>query len=154
MTRTLSMLSAVLMVLVAAAATQAQTRPDPADVAARCVATMQQTTDRVVGAIGGTTSAVLDRIADLDASGASDDEIIAAGRRGISRVTGLARMGVARVSRTERRCIGVLRRLGADRALIGRVADAADGFREDIGNAASRGVGAIRQAVDDATGGG
>jgi len=156
MTRTLSIWTAVLALLVGTAGVFAQStgneRPDPADVAARRVAAMEGAADRAIDGIAATTGRVVDRVARLDAAGASDREIILAGRLGVERVQTIGRFGAMGVTRIESHCVQVLRRLGADRALIGRVMNAAEGFREDIGTAVRRGSGAIRQAVADAIG--
>jgi len=154
MTRSLSIVLAALVALATAGNAMAQRNPGPApaDVAQRCVASMEQTRDRATDAIATTTSAAIDRIADLDASGAEDRAIVAAGRAGTNRVQGIARFANARIARTEAHCVRILRRLDADRALIERVRNAAAGFREDVGTAARRGTAAIRQAVADAIG--
>jgi hypothetical protein len=152
MIRNLTMVSAIAACLVSASSVFAQNAPDPVDVAQRCVAQMEQVTDRTVGAVGDTTQRVIDRIADLDASGASDREIVAAGRAGSDRVARIGNFGARGISHLERRCVGLLVRLEAERTLIQRVRGAAEGFREDIGNAVQRGTMAIRQAVADAIG--
>ena len=156
MTRTLSMWAAVVALLVGTAGAFAQgmgnERPDPADVAARCVSSMDGVADRTIGGIADTTQRATGLVARLDAAGASDREIVRAGQAGVDRVQMIARFGSSRIARIEAHCVQVLRRLGADRALIGRVMGAADGFGEDIRTAAQRGTGAIRQAVADAIG--
>ncbi len=156
MTRTLSMWAALVGLLVGTAGAFAQgvgnERPDPADVAARCVSAMEAVADRTAGGIGDAAQRATGLVARLDAAGAPDREIVRAGQAGVDRVQLIARFGSSRIARIEAHCVKVLRRLGADRALIGRVMDAADGFREDVRNAAQRGSGAIRQAVADAIG--
>jgi hypothetical protein len=151
MTRSISILAALLAGLLAATGSLAQgvgiDSPDPAMLAQRCVAHMEQIADRATGAIGDATQETIGRIARLDRAGASDEDIIAAGRRGTQAVANAAMAGSGRVTRVERHCVAVLTRLGADRALIQRVRSAAEGFREDIGMAGRRGVGAIRDAV-------
>ncbi len=126
--------------------------PDPTMVAHRCVAQMGEVADRTSAAIGDITQETIGRIARLDRAGASDEDIIAAGRRGTQAVANAAMAGTGRVSHIERHCVSLLTRLGADRALIHRVRDAAAGAREDIGMAGRRGVSAIRDAVARAIG--
>lgn len=146
-------MAAFVAVLVSAASTFGQRNPpDPADVAARCVASMEQTADRTVGAIASATDGTVGRIARLDAAGAPDEEIIRAGRAGITRVQMTGRFGASRIARVERHCVRLLVRVGAERDLIMRVRGAAEGFRMSIGDAVQRGTGAIRQAVADAIG--
>lgn len=156
MTRTLSMWTAMVALLVSAAGVFAQgvgnDSPDPVMVAQRCVASMETATDRTTGAIGDTTAAAVALIARLDAAGAPDREIIRVGQAGTERVQVIGRFGASRVTNIAEHCTRALRRLGADRALIGRVQNAAEGFREDIRNAVARGSMAIRQAVADAIG--
>lgn len=151
-TRNLTTVSWLVACLVSATTVFAQNSPDPTDVATRCVAQMEQTRDRAIRAVGGATDNAIDRIARLDAAGAEDREIVRAGQAGVDRVQRTGRAGIARISRIERSCVRVLIRLGAERDLLQRVRGAADGFREDVGNAAQRGAGAIRQAVADAIG--
>ncbi|NRA57771.1 MAG: hypothetical protein HRU13_06600 [Phycisphaerales bacterium] len=151
-TRNLTIVSWLVACLVSATTVFAQNAPDPADVAARCIAQMEQTRDRTVGAIGDTTGSAIDRIARLDAAGAEDRQIVRAGQAGIDRVQRTGRAGISRISRIERSCVRVLIRLEAERELIQRFRGAANSLREDIGNAAQRGSGAIRQAVADAIG--
>eukprot|EP01025_Chloroclados_australasicus_P065557 TRINITY_DN8931_c0_g1_i14.p4 TRINITY_DN8931_c0_g1~~TRINITY_DN8931_c0_g1_i14.p4 ORF type:complete len:154 (+),score=43.14 TRINITY_DN8931_c0_g1_i14:121-582(+) len=153
MIRNLTLVSWLAACLVTATSVFGQMGPpDPADVAARCVASMEAASDRTVGAIGDTTGAAVDRIARLDAAGAPDRAIIRAGEDGIKRVRLIGRFGSARITNIERHCVRLLVRLEAERDLIARVRDAADGFREDVRNAVQRGSGAIRQAVADAIG--
>lgn len=146
-------MAAVVAVLVSAASTFGQRNPpDPTDVAARCVASMEQVADRTVGAIASTTDATIDRIARLDAAGATDREIIRAGQAGADRVQLIGRFGASRVERIERHCVRLLVRLSAERDLVMRVRGAGEGFRTGIGDAVQRGSMAIRQAVADAIG--
>ncbi len=156
MTRTLSMWAALVAMLVGTAGAFAQgvgdNRPDPADLAARCVAQMDRSSDRTIGAIGSATDNAINAVARLDAAGAEDRAIVRAGQAGIDRVQRTGRSGIARISRIENSCVRMLIRLGAERELVQRFRGAAEGFREDIGNAAQRGSGAIRQAVADAIG--
>lgn len=153
MIRNLTLVSWLAACLVTATSVFGQmTPPDPADVAARCVAAMEDARDRTVGAIADTTGAAVDRIAQLDADGAPDRVIIRAGDAGINRVRLIGRFGTARIANIERHCVHLLIRLEAERDLIMRVRGAAEGFREDIRNAVARGSMAIRQAVADAIG--
>lgn len=156
MTRTLSMWTAVVALLVGSAGVFAQgvgsDSPDPVMVAQRCVTSMGEATDRTIGAVAHGTRATVERIARLDAAGATDREIIQAGHAGAERVQLTGRFGASRVTNIEDHCTRLLRRLGADRALVARVQGAADGFREDIRGAVQRGTMAIRQAVADAIG--
>lgn len=126
--------------------------PDPVQVAQRCVAAMDQVTDRTIGGVADTTNRTVALVGRLDAAGAPDRAIVRAGQAGAQRVQMIGRMGSSRVARIEAHCTQLLRRLGADRTLIARVQGAADGFQEDIRNAVRRGTGAIRQAVADAIG--
>lgn len=153
MTRSMTIMAAVVAVLVSAASSFGQRNPpDPADVAARCVASMEHVADRTVGGIASATDGTLARIARLDAAGAPDREIIGAGQAGINRVHMTGRFGASRIVRIERHCVRLLIRVGAERDLIMRVRTAAEGFRTNIGDAVQRGTGAIRQAVADAIG--
>lgn len=153
MTRSMTIMAAVVAVLVSAASSFGQRNPpDPADVAARCVASMEQAADRTVGAIASTTDATINRIARLAAAGATDREIIQAGQAGTRRVHMTGRFGATRIARIERHCVRLLVRLDAERDLIMRVRMAAEGFRSSIGDAVQRGSMAIRQAVADAIG--
>lgn len=146
-------MAAVVAVLVSAASTFGQMNPpDPAAVAARCVSSMEQVADRTTGAIASTTDATIDRIARLDAAGATDREIIRAGQAGTHRVQLIGRFGASRVERIERHCVRLLVRLGAERDLVMRVRGAGEGFRTSIGDAVQRGSMAIRRAVADAIG--
>lgn len=150
------MLAALLAFVLAATTSLAQglgnDRPDPTIVAQRCVAQMGEVSDRTSVAIGDITRTTIGRIARLDRAGATDEEIIAAGRRGSQAVANAAMAGIGRVNHIERHCVGLLIRLGADRALIQRVRDAAEGSRGEIGMAARRGTVAIREAVARAIG--
>jgi|GEM_PF-2171788 len=153
MTRNISILAAFMAVLLSTATTFGQRNPPaPADVAARCVAAMEQSADRSVGAIASTTDATIDRVARLDMAGAPDREIVQAGQAGINRVQTIGRFVAARITRLERRCVQLLVRMGAERDLIMRVRTAAEGFRANIGDATQRGTSAIRRAVADAIG--
>lgn len=153
MIRNLTMVSAVAACLVSVSSVFAQaTPPDPVDVAQRCVAQMEQVTDRTVGAVANTTRETIARIGDLDAAGAPDAAIIRAGKAGADRAARIGHFGASGVTNLERRCVGLLIRLEAERTLIMRVRGAAEGFREDIRGAVARGTMAIRQAVADAIG--
>ena len=153
MLRNLTIGSAIAACLLSVSSVFAQTTPpDPVDVAQRCVAAMEDVRDKTVDGVANTTQRVVDRIADLDAAGAPDREIIAAGRAGVERVSRIGQAGAKTITRIERRCVALLVRLEAERDLIMRVRGAAEGFREDVGNAVRRGAGAIRQAVADAIG--
>ncbi|GIW74485.1 MAG: hypothetical protein KatS3mg103_1007 [Phycisphaerales bacterium] len=153
MLRSLTIGSVLLAWLVGSASAWAQAgTPDPVEVAQRCVAQMEQAADRTTDAVATATRSAIDRIADLDAAGAPDRAIIAAGKAGSDRVARLGAFGVRGITHLERRCVGLLVRLEADRRLIERVRDAAEGFREDIMAAVRRGTMAIRQAVADAIG--
>ncbi|MFI4915447.1 MAG: hypothetical protein ACIAS6_02930 [Phycisphaerales bacterium JB060] len=156
MTRTLSMWTALVAILVGTAGASAQgvgtDSPDPVVVAQRCVAQFEQVRDRTVDGVAAATRGATGRIARLDADGAPDRVIIAVGNTGVDRVQAIGRAGSARIARGSDHCTRLLRRLGADRALIVRVQGAADGFQEDIRNAVRRGTAAIRQAVADAIG--
>ena len=60
MTRNLTVVSWLVACLLSATTVFAQNAPEPADVAARCVAAMETTRDRAVGAVGDTTQAAID----------------------------------------------------------------------------------------------
>ena len=156
MSRSITLVSVFAAVLVSAASVFGQgmgnDRPDPGELAARCVAHMEHVADQTTRVIGHVTDETVARIVHLDRAGASDDEIIAAGRRGARAVANVAMRGSGRVTHVERHCVRVLIRLGAERDLIMRVRAQAEGFREAIGTAARRGVGVIRSAVAHAIG--
>jgi hypothetical protein len=150
------MWTALAAILVSAAGVFAQgvgtDSPDPVVVAQRCVAQFEELRDRTVHGIATVTTGATGRIARLDADGAPDRVIIATGQAGVDRVQEIAQAGAGRIARGAEHCSHLLRRLGAERTLIARVQGAADGFIEDIRNAAHRGTAAIRQAVADAIG--
>lgn len=154
MNRTISLVSALMALLIGTASVFAQgnTRPEPAEIAARCVAQMERTGEATVRAITDQTRATIARIRFLDAEGAPDRVIIGAGQTGIERITATGELGSNQVSRIERACVEALIRLEADRALIARVRFAADAVRGNIASAVRRGTAAIRQAVADAIG--
>lgn len=154
MTRTISLVSALVALLIgtSSALAQGNTGPDPVDVAARCVAQMDRTSENTVRVVANQTRASIARIRSLAAEGAPDRAIIAAGQAGADRLAATGRRGAGHVTRIESHCVDVLIRLGADRTLIARVRAAAEGSREAIGSAVRRGTAAIRQAVADAIG--
>lgn len=154
MTRTISLVSAVVALLVSATSVFAQgnVRPDPAEVAARCVAQMDRISTSTARVVAAQTGGAIDRIESLDAEGAPDRVIIAAGEAGADRLAATGRRGAAQVGKIQRHCVEALVRLEADRALIARVQAAGEAAREAISQAVRRGTGAIRQAVADAIG--
>ena len=89
-------------------------------------------------------------IMDLDAAGASDAQMIAAGEAGKFAVMLSGHVGNFIVDNLTRRCTRLLRALRADPTLITQVTDAADAAAAAMG--ADAGGAAIQKAVDDAIG--
>lgn len=128
----------------------AQAQADPGQIAAACIAAMEREADHAVVDIGGITGSTVARIRQLDADGAPDAAIIAAGRAGHDAV-GLRRTVAQRtIASLKDDCVFVLRRLEAPPALIARVATAGRAQIGVVNAAAQTAHNAIGHAVRDA----
>ncbi len=145
MTRTLTLLTSLAIALGFAAPVHAQA--DPADIAARCVAAIQDTMEQAARDMHATTDRTTARIRQLDADGASDERIVAAGRAGVQAVTDTEVAAVREIRQLRNNTIQALRRLDAPRQLIARVSGAARAGAGKVEDAAERATTQIHTAV-------
>lgn len=149
----ISQLLSVLLASLALGAAPALAQSDPGEVVRFAAAAMDRVANATSSDIRETTDRTLRRIAYLDRSGASDEEIIAAGRRGIGLVNRDANAGERRIFMIATRAAHALREMNADRRFFAALFDARDGSIDQIRQTQRRAVHAIRTAVDDALGG-
>ena len=152
MTLRLPLLLAALMTLLPLPGALAQEDGDPREIARRCIELVEHRTDRAIAYIGETTQATIHRIRRLDAAGAPDEEIIAAGHAGAAVVNRTAHWATDSIQRLTRRCVHALIDAGASRELVHRVVAASRAAQDEIAGARERAVGAIRKAVREALG--
>lgn len=126
--------------------------PDPVRLARRCAQMIEGRADRGVAAIAETTEGTMQRIRRLHGAGASDREILAAGRAGAGRVERIAAASAEAIGATTRRCVVALTIAGADRRLIWRVLGVSESASESVRAASERAQTAIRQTVRRALG--
>jgi len=123
---------------------------DPAVIAARCIAAMDQAATTAGDRIQAQTRQTVAHVNRLDKSGASDRVIIAAGKRGVTDIEKTAATGERRVAALRADCVRRLRSLNADPALIARVNNQARQATASINDRLDRGTAAIRRAVSEA----
>lgn len=126
--------------------------PDPARLARHCAGLINDRADRGVAAMARTVDQTMQRLRRLHAAGASEREIIAAGRTATARVERIATASTDAIGATTRRCVVALILAGADRQLIGRVLNVSDSAVESVRAASARAQASIRQAVRRAVG--
>ncbi len=124
--------------------------PSGAFVAQQCVERVQTVTQQTVGAVIVAVHNGVDRIETLDANGAPDGALVAAGAAARERVNDRAQGGRLRVTHLTGHCLQVLEHLDAPPAVRLVVIHAREQAFEVIGNARQSGIGAINAALESA----
>lgn len=129
------------------AAAQSVGRPDPEEIARRCIERLNRIGEHGVMTIRETTEETVQRVLQLLREG-KVEEARRAAAAGIHRILGVRMRHVHAIERIAHRCIGLLRRLHAEEELIAAVRRAAEANIGRVNEAAERGIDAIESLFD------
>ncbi len=122
-------------------------QPDPRMVALRCVEDIHGTAHQARSRIGDTSRRTVRFIGFLESQGAPDPVLAMAGAEGRDRIVTIASHGADLINARTRRCLGVLRELGAEPELAQKVLEARARSLNSIGESAERGLVAIARSL-------
>ena len=140
----------ILLAAISIGAPAALGQADPGEITRNAIAAMQQVTGNTIDDIQAAAARGIAVIQQLDADGATDEQLIRAAHRAVQAVHHEAAQGNRHINLIANRAAQALRALDADRQFFAAVHQAAQRSHEAIGNAAQRGVNAIRVALQEA----